>query len=190
MKAAVLKALGSPLAVETVPDPVLGTGEVIVDVAATKVLAYAGEVLSGQRRYLLEPPVIPGAGCIGRVREVGPDATELAGRFTDAHHARYGHSNPNERIEVVNLRVAALGAGDPLPGEPLPAGAAPAPDAVVEAVFGSTPLATPLYSRASLGTGTEVDGPCIVLEEGCTTLVPPGWIGTTTPDGHLLLERV
>src|SRR5262245_48680398 len=78
MKAAVLKALGSPLAVETVPDPVLGTGEVIVDVVATKVLAYAGEVLSGQRRYLLDPPVIPGAGCIGRVREVGPDATELA----------------------------------------------------------------------------------------------------------------
>ncbi len=78
MKAAVLKAFGSPLVVETVPDPVLGTGEVIVDVAATKVLAYAGEVLSGQRRYLLEPPLVPGAGCIGRVREVGPDATELA----------------------------------------------------------------------------------------------------------------
>ncbi|MBI2742176.1 MAG: zinc-binding alcohol dehydrogenase family protein [Rhodospirillales bacterium] len=77
MKAAVLKAFGSPLVVETVPDPVLGTGEVIVDVAATKVLAYAGDVLSGQRRYLLEPPVIPGAGCIGRVREVGPDATAL-----------------------------------------------------------------------------------------------------------------
>lgn len=77
MRAAILKAFGSPLAVETVPDPVLGTGEVIVDVAATKVLAYAGEVLSGQRRYLLAPPVIPGAGCIGRVREVGPDATEL-----------------------------------------------------------------------------------------------------------------
>ena len=78
MKAAVLKALGSPLAVETVPDPVLGTGEVIVDVAATKVLAYAGDVFSGKRRYLLKPPVIPGAGCIGRLRAVGPDATELA----------------------------------------------------------------------------------------------------------------
>ena len=78
MKAAVLKAFGAPLAVETVPDPVLGTGEVIVDVVATKVLAYAGEVLSGQRRYLLDPPIIPGAGCIGRVREVGPDATELS----------------------------------------------------------------------------------------------------------------
>lgn len=78
MKAAILKALGAPLAVETVPDPVLGTGEVIVDVAATKVLAYAGDVFSGKRRYLFDPPVIPGVGGIGRVREVGPDATELA----------------------------------------------------------------------------------------------------------------
>lgn len=77
MKAAILKALGSPLVVETVPDPVLGTGEVIVDVVATKVLAYAGEVFSGKRRYMLEPPVIPGAGGIGRVREIGPDASEL-----------------------------------------------------------------------------------------------------------------
>ena len=36
MQAAVLKAFGSPLAIETVPDPVLGTGEVIVDVVATR----------------------------------------------------------------------------------------------------------------------------------------------------------
>jgi alcohol dehydrogenase len=78
MKAAVLKAFGSPLIVETVPAPVLGTGEVIVDVVATRVLAYANEVLSGQRRYLLAPPVVPGPGGVGRVREVGPDATEIA----------------------------------------------------------------------------------------------------------------
>jgi alcohol dehydrogenase len=77
MKAAVLKAFGSPLTIETVPDPILGTGEVIVDVAASWVLAYANEVLSGARQYLLELPVIPGLGAIGRVRAVGPDATRL-----------------------------------------------------------------------------------------------------------------
>jgi alcohol dehydrogenase len=78
MKAAVLKAFGSPLTIETVPDPVLGTGEVIVDVMATRVLAYMNEVLSGQRKYLLDLPVIPGPGGIGRVRALGPDATHLA----------------------------------------------------------------------------------------------------------------
>jgi alcohol dehydrogenase len=77
MKAAVLKALGSPLSVETVPDPVLGTGEVIVDVVAARMLAYAGEVFSGKRQYLLELPIVPGPGGVGRVRAVGPDATRL-----------------------------------------------------------------------------------------------------------------
>jgi len=78
MKAAILKSFGTPLAIETAPEPVLGTGEVIVDVVATRVLSYANEVFSGERKYALELPVIPGAGGIGRVRAIGPDATHLA----------------------------------------------------------------------------------------------------------------
>jgi alcohol dehydrogenase len=78
MKAAILKAFGSPLAIENLPEPTLGTGEVIVDVMASRVLAYANEVLSGERKYLLELPVVPGPGAIGRVRATGPDATHLA----------------------------------------------------------------------------------------------------------------
>lgn len=78
MKAAVLKSLGSPLVVENTPDPVLGTGEVIVDVVATRVLSYMNEVFSGERNYALDLPVIPGPGGIGRVRAIGPDATKLS----------------------------------------------------------------------------------------------------------------
>ena len=77
MKAAVLNALGSPLAIETVPEPRLGTGEVVVDVIASRVLAYAGEVLTGARKYLMELPMVPGPGAIGRVRATGPDVTRL-----------------------------------------------------------------------------------------------------------------
>ena len=77
MKAAILKSFGTPLAIENASDPVLGTGEVIVDVSATRVLSYANEVFSGERKYALVLPVIPGAGGIGRVRTIGPDATHL-----------------------------------------------------------------------------------------------------------------
>ncbi len=42
------------------------------------VLPYANEVFSGERKYLLELPVVPGCGAIGRVRAFGPDATHLA----------------------------------------------------------------------------------------------------------------
>ena len=51
MKAAVLKSFGSPLELQTIPDPVLGTGEVIVDVVATRVLSYANEVLRCDRQF-------------------------------------------------------------------------------------------------------------------------------------------
>ena len=78
MKAAILKAWGSPLSIETMPDPVIGTGEVVVDIVATRVLSYTNEVFSGERKYLLDLPVVPGCGAIGRVRAVGPDATHLA----------------------------------------------------------------------------------------------------------------
>jgi len=77
MKAAVLEEFGRPLAVKEVPDPVAGTGEVLVDVLATCVLPYAAEVFSGERDYPLEPPVISGVGAIGRVVTTGPDATRL-----------------------------------------------------------------------------------------------------------------
>ncbi|MEU1985594.1 medium chain dehydrogenase/reductase family protein [Nocardia sp. NPDC019395] len=77
MKAAVLKAFGEPLSVRQVPDPALGTGEVVVDVVAAGVLPYMAEVLSGERQYLLTLPATPGAGAVGRVRSVGPDTTRL-----------------------------------------------------------------------------------------------------------------
>lgn len=78
MKAAVLKSFGSPLVIEDVPDPAIGTGEVIVDVVATRVLSYMNEVLDGTRNYALDLPIVPGPGGIGRVRTIGPDATKLA----------------------------------------------------------------------------------------------------------------
>jgi alcohol dehydrogenase len=79
MKAAVLNAFGQPLAISQVPDPQLGTGEVIVDVAAAPVLSYANEVFSGERRYAIGLPIVPGCGAVGRVRASGPDATHLKG---------------------------------------------------------------------------------------------------------------
>jgi len=77
MKAAVLNAFGDPLAIQTLPDPVLGTGEIIVDVVAAGVAGYTAGVLSGGRNYMLELPIAPGPGGIGRVRARGPDATKL-----------------------------------------------------------------------------------------------------------------
>jgi NADPH:quinone reductase-like Zn-dependent oxidoreductase len=77
MKAAVLTKFGAPLTVRTVPDPVPGTGEVLVDVVAASVIPYTGEVISGERGFQLNLPITLGAGAVGRVRAVGPDSTRL-----------------------------------------------------------------------------------------------------------------
>ncbi|SER11617.1 alcohol dehydrogenase [Pseudomonas sp. NFACC02] len=77
MRAAILKSLNQPLIVESVPAPIRGSGEVLVNVVAAPVLAYANEVFNGARRYNIELPLIPGCGAIGQVLEVGPDATRL-----------------------------------------------------------------------------------------------------------------
>jgi alcohol dehydrogenase len=78
MKAAILHALGTPLAIETVPDPMAGPGEVVVEVVAAPVLSYANEVFDGTRTYHLMFPMTPGCGAVGRVHATGPDATRLA----------------------------------------------------------------------------------------------------------------
>jgi alcohol dehydrogenase len=77
MKAAVLNAFGEPLAIQSLPDPVIGTGEVIVDMVAAGVTSYAANIFNGSRNYALELPVAPGAGGIGRVRTTGRDSTRL-----------------------------------------------------------------------------------------------------------------
>lgn len=80
MRAAVLKSFGSPLVIEDRPDLELtsASGEVIVDIVTAPVLNYMRDVLSGARNYLMEPPIVPGAGAVGRVRAVGADATNLS----------------------------------------------------------------------------------------------------------------
>lgn len=78
MKAAVLNEFGAPLAIETLADPAPGPGSVVVDVVAAGVAGYAAGVFSGARNYMLELPIAPGPGGIGRVRATGPDATKLS----------------------------------------------------------------------------------------------------------------
>lgn len=77
MKAAILKAFGEPLTIEEKSDPIIGTGEVLVQVVSAPIPHYAKEVLSGRRKYLMELPIVPGAGAVGKVLAIGPDATDL-----------------------------------------------------------------------------------------------------------------
>jgi len=102
---------------------------------------------------------------------------ELPDRFHRTYHERYGHSNPEEAIEFVNLRVSAIGA---LPRGQVPAaageteGVEPQPIRLGKAYFGGEWLETKVYMRDSLQSGQVFEGPAIVLEQSCTMVMPPG----------------
>ena len=47
-----------------------------------------------------------------------------------------------------------------------------------------------VYRRDGLSSGDRIDGPAIVLEDACTTLVLPGWETVVSTHGHLLISKV
>ena len=80
MKAIVCKAWGPPedLALDDLPDPVPGPGQVVVEVKAAGV--NFPDVLTVQGKYQVRPPLpfIPGMEFSGIVRTVGPDVAAYA----------------------------------------------------------------------------------------------------------------
>jgi 5-oxoprolinase (ATP-hydrolysing) len=66
---------------------------------------------------------------------------------------------------------------------------AAAPDSV-RLYTGDAWRSVPLYERDRLTPGQTVTGPAIIAEANATTTVDDGWRATTTPAGHLVLDRV
>ena len=129
----------------------------------------------------------------------GPlDLAGLCAGFHARHERRYGHAHPAEPVEVVNLRVRAIGATQRPVFEPLPDAESPdASEALLaerEAWFetgshGLAPLPTRLFERDLLRAGHEISGPAILFQLDATTVIPPGWHGQVDQAGHLLLTR-
>jgi N-methylhydantoinase A/oxoprolinase/acetone carboxylase beta subunit len=121
----------------------------------------------------------------------------LAADFHARHERRYGHAHPDEPLEVVTLRVRAVGAMPRPEFERLPqAGqdpsAAPLGEQPVwfETPQGLAPLPTRLYQRDSLLAGHTLPGPAVIVQLDATTVIPPGWQGTVDAWGHLVVERL
>jgi N-methylhydantoinase A len=129
------------------------------------------------------------------VPEGALDLAALLASFHERHDRRYGHAHPGDPVEVVNLRVRAVGPTPPPVFEPLPAadGAEPAPLAEQAVWFEAdgelSPLPARLYDRQSLRAAHRLAGPALIVQLDATTVVPPGWAGQVDAAGHLLLAR-
>jgi N-methylhydantoinase A len=96
--------------------------------------------------------------------------------FHAAHNTRYGHCNPEEAVEYVNLRVSAIGVIDKpaaLRFENTHRSGLP-PFETRRVVFAGAPRETRVYDRTCLQPGDCFEGPAIVEERSATTVIPPG----------------
>ena len=112
-------------------------------------------------------------------------------RFDEVHQRRYGHSAPDERAEVVNLRVTGLGRRErpDLVDAPRPGNASPAPDrALVHFEAGGEPVSAPIFAREGLAPGYELEGPALVEEYASTTVLFAGDRVTVADSLELVID--
>jgi len=113
---------------------------------------------------------------------------EWAAAFHCEHEARFGHSDPNEEIELVTLRVRAIGPAA-LPEVPAFAMGGASAGRTVAARFAECGwVKAQLLARGSLCEGSAIEGPAIVVGDDATLVVPPGVSGRCDRAGTILLE--
>jgi len=121
------------------------------------------------------------------------DADAIA-RIAEGFHARhrqtYGHDNRSEPVQLVSLRVAALGLIAPLTIRQEPAAAGnPSVKGTRQVWFRKTGSATAeVHDRARLHAGAIVAGPAVIESLESTILVPPRWRARMDGDGFVYLE--
>jgi N-methylhydantoinase A len=119
------------------------------------------------------------------------DGPAIAGRFHAAHRAAHGHGDSESPIELVNLRLTALGRLDrpPAPPEAAEEVHEPAPMEVGRAYLDrlSGFVACRHYDRASLQPGARITGPALLHQLDTTVLVMPGHLARALADGTLAI---
>jgi N-methylhydantoinase A len=113
----------------------------------------------------------------------------LADSFHEKHELTYGHANRAEAVQLVNLRLTAVGR---LPDLKLAQQSDPSSARVRRrdvwfAATGFVPA--DVHWRNGLAVGTTVTGPAIIEALDSTTVVPPGWTGRIDELGYIRLTR-
>jgi len=103
--------------------------------------------------------------------------------FHEAHRRAYGHAMPARPIEVVNLRVQAIGLVEKPVFEAEPIVGAGRALSLYKRADGTT-----LFDRDSLQPGDVLDSPALVFQLDSTTYVPPNWKARVDGYCNLILE--
>jgi N-methylhydantoinase A len=117
--------------------------------------------------------------------------SEIAESFHDRHRATYGHDNRSEPVQIVSVRVAAIGAIPPLTIRDRPSPSATHAVKAKRAIWfrDTGAVDATIYDRSALPAGWQGPGPLVIESVESTILVPPGWQAKMNQDGFVLLTR-
>ena len=109
------------------------------------------------------------------------------------HERAYGYAAHDDPVELVNVRLAAVGVTPKPRRAPLPEGgssAAPAVKGRRDVWFAEAGGVQPtvVLDRGKLLRGNVIDGPAIIEEPDASTLVHPGWTATVDEHANLVLR--
>jgi N-methylhydantoinase A len=115
----------------------------------------------------------------------------LVSAFHQEHARAYGHSAPGEPVEIVNLRLTAVGL-IPRPAlKPRQGPVASAEPVATRPVYFEDArrfVETPVYRRDSLAPGTLIAGPAVIEELDSTVLLLPGDRAIVDEHGNLVMD--
>ena len=121
----------------------------------------------------------------------------LADMFTNFHelHERlYTYNMPHQTVELVNLRVTALGSLPRPTSEPVTTltESITVPNYTREARLSRREgyVEVPVYQRDWLTPGVRIEGPAIVEQRDTTTLLAAGYASTTDGYGNLIIRPI
>jgi N-methylhydantoinase A len=137
-----------------------------------------------RQSYELSVPVPQGAVTRAAV-------AEIANGFHQKHRQTYGHDNRAEPVQIVNLRVAAIGVIPPLTIRQEPAASGTGPNKARRTVWfrATGAVEAAVLDRARMPADSSVEGPAVVESLESTILVPPGWQARMNEDGFVVLSR-
>ena len=104
------------------------------------------------------------------------DSAAIQRRFGEIHDLRFGHAALDEPLELVNLRLTAIGARPKIELPKLARGAAEARVGTREIHLDDAARATrcTVYRREKLTPAAEIEGPAVIEEYASTTVLFPG----------------
>jgi len=121
------------------------------------------------------------------------DIERLLTEFHAAHERAYGYAAPDDPVELVNVRLAAVGVTPKPRRAPLPEGGRNATAAIKDRrdvwfTESADWQSTAVLDRTKLLGGNVIAGPAIVEEHDASTLVYPGWEAAVDEHGNLVLR--